>query len=64
MPKLIRLDLKHVTFEKMIPLNESLIEEFKKVPGLKKLYKFQYDRRSIEMYSTSADAEPCKVIKF
>jgi hypothetical protein len=64
MPKLIKLDLKNATFEKMIPLNESLIEELKKVPGLKKLYKFEYDGKCIKMYSTSADTVPCKVIKF
>jgi hypothetical protein len=64
MPKLKNLDLKNATFEEMSLLEKSLIENLKKVPGLKKMYKFVYDGLIIKMFAKSSDSDPIKVIKF
>jgi hypothetical protein len=64
MPKLKNLDLANATFEKMSLREKTLIDILKKVPGLKKLYKFAYDGKVIKMYAKSSDTEPIKVIKF
>jgi hypothetical protein len=64
MPKLKRLDLKNATFEVMKLLETTLIETLKKVPALKKLYKFVYDGKTIQMFAKSSDSVPVKQIKF
>jgi hypothetical protein len=64
MDKIVKLGLKNATFEKMCPLQETMITELKKTTGLRKLYKFVYDGHVIKMYATSTDEYPAKTIKF
>ena len=64
MTKIKKLDLKNATFELMTLLEETVIQDLKKVPGLKKMYKFLYDGKEIKMYANSTDTEAIRLIKF
>ena len=46
--------LKNSVFEMMVPLENSMVIELKKISGIKSFYKFVYDGNIIEIFKTSS----------
>lgn len=62
--KLRNMNLKNATFEKLVLLEETILQGVKKVPNLRKYYRFVYNGTEIDLYKTSADDTPTKTINF